>query len=53
MWDLPADTPEQEWAGPAAEFATRLEQALAATGPLSADDRRARAGLLSRQVTLR
>ncbi|NEM05776.1 DUF5926 family protein [Geodermatophilus normandii] len=53
VWDLPADTPAQEWAGPAAEFATRLEQALAQTGPLDADERRARAGLLSRQVTLR
>ncbi|SNS88064.1 SEC-C motif-containing protein [Geodermatophilus saharensis] len=53
VWDLPADTPAQEWNGPAAEFGTRLEEALAATGPLTADERRARAGLLSRQVTLR
>ncbi|MGY1652944.1 DUF5926 family protein [Geodermatophilus sp. SYSU D01119] len=53
VWDLPADTPAEEWNGPAEEFAGRLEQALAASGPLSADERRARAGLLSRQVTLR
>ncbi|WP_336033296.1 DUF5926 family protein [Geodermatophilus sp. FMUSA9-8] len=53
VWDLPADTPAEEWNGPAGEFAGRLEQALAASGPLSADERRARAGLLSRQVTLR
>ena len=53
VWDLPADTPAEEWNGPAEEFAGRLEQALAATGSLSADERRARAGLLSRQVTLR
>ncbi len=53
VWDLPADTPAQEWNGPAAEFGARLEQALAVTEPLTADERRARAGLLSRQVTLR
>jgi Family of unknown function (DUF5926)/SEC-C motif len=53
VWDLPADTPAEEWAGPAAEFQQRLERALAVTDPLTADERRARAGLLSRQVTLR
>jgi hypothetical protein len=53
VWDLPADTPAAEWAGPAAEFGARLEKALAVTDPLTADERRARAGLLSRQVTLR
>jgi hypothetical protein len=53
VWDLPADTPAEEWIGPAREFQTRLEQALAATGPLTSDERRARAGLLSRQITLR
>jgi hypothetical protein len=53
VWDLPADTPAAAWAAPAAEFQTRLEQALASTEPLSADERRARAGLLSRQITLR
>ena len=34
-------------------FQTRLEQALAMTEPLTSDERRARAGLLSRQITLR
>jgi hypothetical protein len=53
VWDLPADTPAAEWAGPAAEFQDRLEQALASSAPLSVDERRARAGLLSRQITLR
>jgi hypothetical protein len=53
VWDLPADTPAADWTGPATEFQTRLEQALAATEPLTADERRARAGLLSRQITLR
>ena len=53
MWDLPADTPAEEWATPAAEFQKRLEQALTVTTPLNADERRARAGLLSRQITRR
>ena len=53
VWDLPADTPAADWAAPAAEFETRLEAALAKTEPLNADERRARAGLLSRQITLR
>jgi hypothetical protein len=53
VWDLPADTPAADWAGPAREFQERLEQALAVTDPLSAEERRARAGLLSRQITLR
>jgi Family of unknown function (DUF5926)/SEC-C motif len=53
VWDLPADTPAEDWAGPAAEFRTRLDQALGSTDPLSADERRARAGVVSRQLTLR
>ena len=53
VWDLPADTPAEEWIGPATEFQIRLEQALTATEPLTSDERRARAGLLSRQITLR
>ena len=53
VWDLPADTPAADWTGPATEFQGRLEKALAATTPLDADERRARAGLLSRQITLR
>jgi hypothetical protein len=53
VWDLPADTPAEDWVGPATEFQTRLEQALSVTEPLNSDERRARAGLISRQVTLR
>jgi hypothetical protein len=53
VWDLPADVPAEDWVGPATEFQTRLETALAASEPLTSDERRARAGLLSRQVTLR
>jgi hypothetical protein len=53
VWDLPAEVPAADWTGPATEFGTRLDAALADSAPLSADERRARAGLLSRQVTLR
>ncbi|NEK58934.1 SEC-C domain-containing protein [Geodermatophilus sabuli] len=53
VWDLPADAPAADWTAPAAEFQTRLEAALAVTEPLTADERRARAGLISRQITLR
>ena len=53
VWDLPADTPAEEWVGPATEFQARLERALAVTEPLTSDERRARAGLISRQITLR
>jgi hypothetical protein len=53
VWDLPADTPATGWAGPAAEFEERLSEALASSAPLTPDERRARAGLLSRQITLR
>ena len=53
VWDLPlgrgADAIEQ----PAAEFGVRLQEALAESKPLSDAERRARAGLTTRQVTLR
>jgi hypothetical protein len=53
VWDLPADTAAEEWVEPARAFQARLEQALSVTEPLTSDERRARAGLLSRQITLR
>ena len=53
VWDLPADVPAEDWVGPATEFQARLERALSVTEPLTADERRSRAGLLSRQITLR
>lgn len=53
VWDVPADVPAADWADPAARLQTRLESALTVTDPLTADQRRARAGLLSRQITLR
>lgn len=53
VWDLPADVPAEDWIEPATQWQTRLEQALTVTEPLDADERRARAGLLSRQITIR
>jgi hypothetical protein len=53
VWDLPAETPAAEWADAATAFEGRLADALEVTDLLTADERRARAGLLSRQITLR
>ncbi|MFI9720889.1 DUF5926 family protein [Streptomyces sp. NPDC052396] len=52
VWDLPVDTDAAEVEKPAAAFAERLATALADSSPLTAEERRARSGLTSRQVTL-
>ena len=36
-----------------ADFAPKLEAAIASVEPLTAEEKRARAGIVSRQVTLR
>jgi hypothetical protein len=53
VWDLPVDTDPADLEAPAKEFSDRLAEAMADTAPLSVDERRARAGVVSRQVTLR
>ncbi len=53
VWDLPHDATAADVEQPAAAFAERLEQALAVDAPLTYDERRARAGVVSRQLTLR
>ncbi|MGN9775163.1 DUF5926 family protein [Micromonospora sp. H33] len=53
VWDLPEDTPAGEWEQPVADFAKRYAEALADPTPLDAAARRARHGLLGRQLTLR
>ena len=53
VWDLVPGTEAEELEGPSTEFAARLTDALAETGDLSEPERRARAGLANRQVTLR
>ncbi|NUP45842.1 MAG: SEC-C domain-containing protein [Catenulispora sp.] len=53
VWDLPKEMEASEIEQPAAEFADRLAKALTDETPLTNEERRARAGLVSRQVTLR
>ena len=56
VWDLPAVAPQDAAASteePLAQLAGRLAAALAETGPLDPAARRARAGVVGRQVTLR
>ncbi|PSL05223.1 SEC-C motif-containing protein [Haloactinopolyspora alba] len=53
VWDLVEGTRAGDVEQPAAEFGARLDEALAETAPLSREQRRARAGLANRQVTIR
>ncbi|MBE3073740.1 MAG: topoisomerase II [Actinobacteria bacterium] len=53
VWDLDPSLDAADYEHELARLAVRLDEALAQTGALSAEERRARSGLLSRQVTLR
>jgi hypothetical protein len=53
VWDLVPGSEADDVEAPAAAFAQRLEVALGESGDLSEPERRARAGLSNRQVTLR
>ena len=53
VWDLPGDREAGALEEPVAEFRARLDEELAVDRPLSGEERRARAGLMSRQLTLR
>ena len=53
VWDLPLATAAEDVEEPAAEFQKRLDEALSHAEPLTGEERRARNGLLSRQLTLR
>lgn len=52
VWDLPLETEAESLEEPATAFRGRLDEALTG-GALTTDERRARAGLLNRQLTLR
>ncbi|MGW4894975.1 DUF5926 family protein [Kitasatospora sp. NPDC004240] len=52
VWDLPLAMTAADCEKPAAEFAERLAETLADETPLTAEERRARANLVNRQVTL-
>src|SRR5680860_1248347 len=53
VWDLPPEFVADDVEEPAAAFGARLAEALADDAPLTVDERRARAGVVSRQLTLR
>jgi hypothetical protein len=53
VWDLPPETPAESWEEPVRELAQRYAAALAGGTELDAAQRRARQGLLGRQLTLR
>ncbi len=53
VWELDASLASADYEGPVTQLAGRLDDALARSGALTTDERRARSGLLSRQVTLR
>jgi hypothetical protein len=55
VWDLDRESHAREWNEPAAALGTRLDAALSTldTQPLTGEERRARDGLIGRQVTIR
>lgn len=53
VWEVPADAEPADSEESLAAFAARYATAAASAEPLTADERRARSGLVSRQVTLR
>lgn len=53
VWELAEGTPADALEEPAPAFLVRLSESLSDSRPLSADERRARAGIQTRQVTLR
>ncbi|MGH3741195.1 MAG: DUF5926 family protein, partial [Micromonosporaceae bacterium] len=53
VWDLPRDAEASRWEQPLADFGKRYAEALADDAPLTPEARRARQGLLGRQLTLR
>lgn len=52
VWDLPSAMTAEECEKPAAAFHERLGEALDSDAALSADERKARSGLMNRQITL-
>ncbi|QOQ39784.1 DUF5926 family protein [Trueperella pecoris] len=53
VFELVEGAEADELAKPLTEFEAKLEAAIASTEPLSAEERRTRSGIISRQVTLR
>jgi hypothetical protein len=53
VWDIPGDGEAAEWEAPLADFAKRYADTLSVDGPLDGAARRAKQGLVGRQLTLR
>ncbi|WP_043513191.1 MULTISPECIES: DUF5926 family protein [unclassified Actinoplanes] len=53
VWDIPGEPEAADWEAPLADFAKRYQDTLAITEPLDAAGRRAKQGLIGRQLTLR
>ncbi|WIM96487.1 DUF5926 family protein [Actinoplanes oblitus] len=53
VWDIPGEPEAADWEAPLADFAKRYQDTLSITEPLDAAARRARQGLIGRQLTLR
>lgn len=53
VWDLPLGTGGEALQAPAADLVGALAEAMASTDPLTSEERAARAGLASRQLTIR
>jgi hypothetical protein len=53
VWDIPGEPEAADWEAPLTDFAKRYADILAETGPLDGDARRAKQGLIGRQLTLR
>lgn len=53
VWQLAAGTEADELAKPMQDFTKKFDEALKNTEPLSAEEKRTRSGIVSRQVTLR
>jgi hypothetical protein len=53
VWDIPGEPDATTWEAPLADFAQRYADALADVVPLDAAARRAKQGLVGRQLTLR
>ncbi len=53
VWELPRGAEADELTEPMAQFAPKLDAAISSSTPLTPEEKRARAGIVSRQVTLR
>jgi hypothetical protein len=53
VWELPRGTEASDVEGPISELKVALDAAIASAAPLDGNERRARAGIVARQVTLR